>query len=160
MSPTLSFNIKTCNHFLKSKCISELYWNFLKNINAQVLHFFFFFFFFLHSSSFFLLALWFEVKRYGQHKMTPSPLDSSWVCLMATCQRSRVGSARKGQYLCPVIATKHIASGWPCTTPFSSILHSGTLSNSGSPMFLLFLEQINHLSSYGTAFSLGLCPNI
>ena len=25
---------KTCNHFLKSRCISELSWNFLKNTNA------------------------------------------------------------------------------------------------------------------------------
>ena len=122
------------------------------------LAFYFIFFNILHLFSSLLCD--FEVKRYGQHKMTPSPLDSSWVCLMATCQRSRVGSARKGRYLCPVIATKHIASGWPCTTPVSSGPHSGTLSNSGSPMFLLFLEQINHLSSYGTALSLRLCPNI
>ena len=38
----IPLNRKTCNHFWKSKCISELYWNFLKNINAQVLYFFFF----------------------------------------------------------------------------------------------------------------------
>ena len=32
----LGFNRKTCNHFLKSRCISEIYWHFLKNTNAQV----------------------------------------------------------------------------------------------------------------------------
>ena len=36
----LSFNRKTCNHFLKSRCISELSWNFLKNTNVQVFLFF------------------------------------------------------------------------------------------------------------------------
>ena len=36
----LRSNRKTCNHFLKSRCISELSWNFLKNTNAQVLPFF------------------------------------------------------------------------------------------------------------------------
>ena len=35
----LGSNRKTCNHFLKSRCISELSWNFLKNTNAQVLLF-------------------------------------------------------------------------------------------------------------------------
>ena len=35
----LGYNRKTCNHFLKSKCISELSWNFLKNTDAQVLLF-------------------------------------------------------------------------------------------------------------------------
>ena len=42
LSPKLPFNRKTCNHFLKSRCISKLSWNFLKNTNAQVLLFFFF----------------------------------------------------------------------------------------------------------------------
>ena len=32
-------NRKTCNHFLKSRCILELPWNFFKNTNAQVLLF-------------------------------------------------------------------------------------------------------------------------
>ena len=40
ISPKLPFNRKTCNHFLKSRCISELL-EFLKNKNAQVLLFFF-----------------------------------------------------------------------------------------------------------------------
>ena len=31
---------KNCNHFLKSRCISELFWNSLKKTNAQVLPFF------------------------------------------------------------------------------------------------------------------------
>ena len=39
ISPKLGSNRKTCNHFLKSRCISELSWNFLKNTNAQVLLF-------------------------------------------------------------------------------------------------------------------------
>ena len=41
MSPKLWFNRKTCNHFLKPRCISELSWIFLKNTNAQELLFFF-----------------------------------------------------------------------------------------------------------------------
>ena len=40
ISPKLQFNRKMCNHFLKSRCISELSCNFLKNTNAQVLFFF------------------------------------------------------------------------------------------------------------------------
>ena len=44
ISPKLSFNRKTCNIFLKSRCISELSWNSLKITNAQVLLSFFFFF--------------------------------------------------------------------------------------------------------------------
>ena len=36
----LPFNRKICNHFLKSKCISKLSWNFFKNTNAQELLFF------------------------------------------------------------------------------------------------------------------------
>ena len=40
VSPKLPFNRKTCNHFLKSICISELSWNFLKNTNAHILLFF------------------------------------------------------------------------------------------------------------------------
>ena len=39
ISPKLGSNRKTCNHFLKSSCISELSWNFLKNTNSQVWHF-------------------------------------------------------------------------------------------------------------------------
>ena len=35
----LPFNRKTCNQFLKSKCISELSWNCMKNTNAEVLLF-------------------------------------------------------------------------------------------------------------------------
>ena len=31
------FNRKTCNHFLKSRCMLELSWNFLKSKNAQIL---------------------------------------------------------------------------------------------------------------------------
>jgi len=43
LSPKLPFiRKKTCNHFLKFICISELSWNFLKNTNAQVLLFCFF----------------------------------------------------------------------------------------------------------------------
>ena len=38
--PKLPFNRKTCNHFLKSICVSELPWNFLKTTNIQVLLFF------------------------------------------------------------------------------------------------------------------------
>ena len=40
ISPKLPFNRKICNHFLQSRCISELSWNFLKNANVQVLLFF------------------------------------------------------------------------------------------------------------------------
>ena len=40
ISPKLPFNRKICNHFLQSRCISELSWNFLKNANDQVLLFF------------------------------------------------------------------------------------------------------------------------
>ena len=40
VSPKLPFNRKTCNHFLKSICVSELPWNFLKTTNIQVLLFF------------------------------------------------------------------------------------------------------------------------
>ena len=37
----LPFNRKICNHFFfKSRCISELFWKFLKNTNVQVLFFF------------------------------------------------------------------------------------------------------------------------
>ena len=39
ISPKLAFNRKICNHCLKSRCISELSWNFLKNTNTQVLLF-------------------------------------------------------------------------------------------------------------------------
>ena len=31
---------KTCNHFLKFRCITELSWNILENTNAQVILFF------------------------------------------------------------------------------------------------------------------------
>ena len=37
ISLKLPFNRKTCIHFLKSRCTTELSWNFLKNKNAQVL---------------------------------------------------------------------------------------------------------------------------
>ena len=40
VSAKLPFNRKTCDHFLKSRCTSELSQNFLKNTNAQVLLFF------------------------------------------------------------------------------------------------------------------------
>ena len=40
LSPKVPFNIKTCSHFLKSRCISKLSCNILKNTNAQVLLFF------------------------------------------------------------------------------------------------------------------------
>ena len=40
-----NYNRKTCNHFVKSRCISELCWNVLKNTNAQV-------FLFLQSSKY------------------------------------------------------------------------------------------------------------
>ena len=40
LSPKLQFNRKTCSHFLKSRCISKLSCNILKNTNAQVLLFF------------------------------------------------------------------------------------------------------------------------
>ena len=38
--PWLLLNRNTCNHFLKSRCISELSWHFLKNTNVQVSIFF------------------------------------------------------------------------------------------------------------------------
>ena len=41
LSPKLPFHKKICNHFLKSRCISELFWNSLKNKNTQVLLLFF-----------------------------------------------------------------------------------------------------------------------
>ena len=40
MSLKLPFNKITCNCFLKSRCITELSWNVLKNTSAQVLLFF------------------------------------------------------------------------------------------------------------------------
>ena len=40
LSQKLPFNRKSCNHFWKSRCISQLSWNFLKTTNAQVLFFF------------------------------------------------------------------------------------------------------------------------
>ena len=53
ISPTLPFNRKTCNQFLKSIYISELSWNFLENTNAWVLFFLFCFvlFFFICQSA-------------------------------------------------------------------------------------------------------------
>ena len=44
LSPKLPFNRKTCNHFLKSRCVSELSRNFFKTASAEVL-------LFLHQSS-------------------------------------------------------------------------------------------------------------
>ena len=38
--PSRSTQRKTCGHFLKSRCISELSWKFLKNTNVQLLPFF------------------------------------------------------------------------------------------------------------------------
>ena len=35
----LPFNREICNHFLKSRCVSEFSWNFFKNTNAWVLLF-------------------------------------------------------------------------------------------------------------------------
>ena len=40
VSPKLAFNRKICNHCLKSRCISELSWNFLKNTMSRYCFFF------------------------------------------------------------------------------------------------------------------------
>lgn len=117
----------------------------------------FFFFFFTHSS-FSSLLCDFEVKHYGQHKMIPSPLDSGWVCIIATWQRSRVGSTRKGRYLCPVMlpSIQPQADSVPLQSAVLSIQAPSIIPV--VPRFCFF--QSNHLSSYGTALSLRLCPNI